>query len=61
MLEDKKDLKIQVLLNKNIELSNENADLRVELHYATSRANELQRNLDELAAQEAQTDTNPAD
>lgn len=46
---DRKDLKIQALLNKLSGLENENAELRVEIHLLTEEVQELNRPLTEEA------------
>lgn len=50
MEQDRNALKVQVLLNKVNTLENENAELRVELHYLTLQLQELKNNEEKMSA-----------
>jgi cytochrome c-type biogenesis protein CcmH/NrfG len=58
---DRKDLKIIVYKNRVNELQEENADLRVELHVATSQLQEAQQKVAEYERPEVEEAENPSE
>lgn len=61
---DRKDLKIQALIETNAKVTNENADLRVELTIYDSEVNRLTSRVQELEAlvpEESDTDDDAAE